>query len=46
MPRESNPDVQILVINVFVRLPGIPVENSKKLLAIPIENELRSIIRS
>lgn len=43
MPRESNPDIQIPVISVFVGLPGISVEDSEKLLAIPIENELRSI---
>ncbi|WCR57634.1 efflux RND transporter permease subunit [Wolbachia endosymbiont of Ctenocephalides felis wCfeJ] len=43
MPRESNPDIQIPIISVFVRLPGISVEDSEKLLAIPIENELRSI---
>lgn len=46
MPRESNPDIQIPVISVFVGLPGISVESvkdSEKLLAIPIENELRSI---
>ena len=43
MPRESNPDIQIPVISVFVGLNGISVEDSEKLLAIPIENELRSI---
>ncbi|MGL9761830.1 MAG: efflux RND transporter permease subunit [Wolbachia sp.] len=43
MPRESNSDIQIPVISVFVGLPGISVEDSEKLLAIPIENELRSI---
>lgn len=43
MPRESNPDIQIPVISVFVGLNGILVEDSEKLLAIPIENELRAI---
>ncbi|WP_353288158.1 efflux RND transporter permease subunit [Wolbachia endosymbiont (group B) of Gerris lacustris] len=43
MPRESNPDIQIPIISVFVGFPGISVEDSEKLLAIPIENELRSI---
>lgn len=43
MPRESNPDIQIPIISVFVRLPGISVQDSEKLLAIPIENELGSI---
>ncbi|KLT22966.1 multidrug resistance protein D [Wolbachia endosymbiont of Armadillidium vulgare str. wVulC] len=43
MPRESNPDIQIPIISIFVGLPGISVEDSEKLLAIPIENELRSI---
>ncbi len=43
MPRESNPDIQIPIISVFVGFPGISVEDSEKLLAIPIENELRFI---
>ncbi|MDR2831490.1 MAG: efflux RND transporter permease subunit [Rickettsiales bacterium] len=43
MPRESNPDIQIPIISVFVGLPGISVEDSEKLLAIPIENALRPI---
>ncbi len=43
MPRESNPDIQIPIISVFVGLPGVSVEDSEKLLAIPIESELRSI---
>jgi len=43
MPRESNPDIQIPVISVFVGLSGISVEDGERLLAIPIENELRSI---
>ncbi|NSM56524.1 efflux RND transporter permease subunit [Wolbachia endosymbiont of Atemnus politus] len=43
MPRESNPDIQIPIISVFIGLPGISVEDSEKLLVIPIENELRSI---
>ncbi|WCR53378.1 MAG: hypothetical protein PG981_000400 [Wolbachia endosymbiont of Ctenocephalides orientis wCori] len=46
MPRESNPDIQIPVISVFVGLNGISVEDGEKLLAIPIENELRAIVRS
>ncbi|WP_245609469.1 hypothetical protein [Wolbachia endosymbiont of Trichogramma pretiosum] len=37
MPRESNPDIQIPIISVFVEFLGISVENSEKLLAIPIE---------
>jgi len=43
MPRESNPDIQIPIISVFVGLAGISAEDSEKLLVIPIENELRSI---
>lgn len=43
MPRESNPDIQIPIISVFVGFPGISVEDSEKLLVLPIENELRSI---
>ncbi|MFJ5423282.1 efflux RND transporter permease subunit [Wolbachia endosymbiont of Drosophila barbarae] len=43
MPRESNPDIQIPIISVFVGLPGISAQDSEKLLVLPIENELRSI---
>ncbi|APR98735.1 efflux RND transporter permease subunit [Wolbachia endosymbiont of Folsomia candida] len=43
MPRESNPDIQIPIISVFVGLPGISAQDSEKLLVIPIETELRSI---
>jgi multidrug efflux pump len=43
MPRESNPDIQIPIISVFVGLAGISAQDSEKLLVIPIENELRSI---
>ncbi|WP_339045376.1 efflux RND transporter permease subunit [Candidatus Mesenet endosymbiont of Agriotes lineatus] len=43
MPRETNPDIQIPIINVSVNLQGIPPEDSERLLAIPMENELKSI---
>lgn len=43
MPRESSPDIPIPIVSVFVGLPGISAQDSEKLLAIPIENELRSI---
>ncbi|MDM8335679.1 efflux RND transporter permease subunit [Wolbachia pipientis] len=43
MPRESNPGIQIPIISVFIGFSGISVEDSEKLLVIPIENELRSI---
>lgn len=43
MPRETNPDIQIPVINVSVNLQGISPEDSERLLAIPMENELKSI---
>lgn len=42
MPRETNPDIQIPVINVSVNLQGISPEDSERLLAIPMENELKS----
>ncbi|MFL3877286.1 hypothetical protein wTkk_001221 [Wolbachia endosymbiont of Trichogramma kaykai] len=29
MPRESNPDIQIPIISVFVGFPGISVEDSE-----------------
>ncbi|WP_339046986.1 efflux RND transporter permease subunit [Candidatus Mesenet endosymbiont of Phosphuga atrata] len=43
MPRETNPDIQIPVINVSVNLQGISPEDSERILAIPMENELKSI---
>ncbi len=43
MPRETNPDIQMPIINVSVNLQGISPEDSERLLAIPMENELKSI---
>ena len=43
IPKESNPDVTIPTIYVSVTLDGISPEDSERLLARPLEQELRSL---
>ena len=43
IPKEANPDVSIPIIYVSVRLEGIAPEDAERLLARPLEQELRSL---
>jgi len=43
LPRESNPDITVPYVNVFVPYPGVSPEDSERLLVRPLEVELQSI---
>ncbi|MBP8202856.1 MAG: efflux RND transporter permease subunit, partial [Pseudomonas sp.] len=43
IPKEANPDVSIPIIYVSVTLEGISPEDAERLLARPLEQELRSL---
>ncbi|MBS0236540.1 MAG: efflux RND transporter permease subunit [Proteobacteria bacterium] len=43
IPKESNPDVKVPIIYVLVTYEGVSPEDGERLMARPLENELRSV---
>ena len=43
MPRESEPDIEIPIMNVITIYPGVAPGDVETLLTIPIENELKNL---
>lgn len=43
LPRESNPDITVPYVNIFVPYPGVSPEDSERLLVRPLEVELQSL---